>query len=83
MRGLAANTLTASLSFLIYVLAFVGLLALVAVALAVLFSDDTELERARIEMEVRQAERRIHNIARETFRAMLEEARTPDPVRRA
>jgi hypothetical protein len=62
--------------FLIVVLSIVALLALLAVLfLAALAGDDAELERARIEMEVRQAERRLHDIASNSFRAMLDEAR--------
>ena len=38
-------------------------------------SDETENERARIETEVRRAERHLHDIARNSFQAMLEEAR--------
>lgn len=63
--------------FLIAVLAVVVLLALLAVlALVGLLTDDTESERARIAMEVRHAERRLHDIARNSFQAMLEEARS-------
>jgi type II secretory pathway pseudopilin PulG len=63
--------------FLIVVLAVVVLLALLAVlVLAAFLSDDTESERARIEMEVRRAERRLHDVASNSFQAMLEEART-------
>jgi len=62
--------------FLIVILAVVALAALfVILVLASLFSDDTEAERARIEMEVRRAERRLHDIASNTFQAMLDEAR--------
>ncbi len=62
--------------FLIVVLAVVVLLALLAVLVLVAFlGDDTEAERARIEMEVRRAERRLHDVARNSFQAMLDEAR--------
>jgi hypothetical protein len=64
------------LSFLVYCLAFIGLLGLVALTLGIFLADDTEFERARIELEVRRAERQIHDIAREGLRAMLDEART-------
>lgn len=62
--------------FLIVVLALVVLVALVGVlVLAVLRANDTEAERVRIELEVRRAERRLHDIAGNSFRAMLDEAR--------
>jgi hypothetical protein len=65
--------------FLIVVLAIVVLLALLAVlVLAVFLGDDTESERARIEMEVRRAERRLHDVSRNSFQAMLDEARAHD-----
>jgi hypothetical protein len=64
--------------FLISVLAVVVLLALLAVlALAgLLVEDDEAAERARIEMEVRRAEHRLHDLARNSFKAMLDEARS-------
>lgn len=68
--------------FLIVVLAVVVLGALLAVlVLAALLADEaeTETEHARIEMEVRRAERRLHDVARNSFEAMLDEARTHDP----
>lgn len=62
--------------FLIVVLTVVALLALLAVIVMVaLVADDSEAERARIEMEVRRAERRIHDVASQSFQAMLDEAR--------
>ncbi|HZQ64976.1 MAG TPA: hypothetical protein VFA66_07105 [Gaiellaceae bacterium] len=62
--------------FLIVVLALVVIAALAVVLfLAALVSDEAEAERARIEREVRSAERRLHDIARSSFEAMLEEAR--------
>lgn len=65
--------------FLIIVLAIVAVLATLAVfALAELVRDDVEAERARIEMETRRAERRLHDIAHSSFRAMLDEARAHD-----
>ena len=65
--------------FLIVVLTIVVLLALLAVlVLAAFLADETEAERARIEMEVRRAERRLHDVASNTFRAMLDEARDHD-----
>ena len=65
--------------FLIAVLAVAMLLALLAVLiLAAYVTDETENERARIEMQVRRAERRLHHIARDSFEAMLEEARAHD-----
>ena len=55
-------------------------LALVAVfVLAAWGFDETESERARIELEVRRAERRLHDVARDSFAAMLDEARAYDP----
>ena len=63
-------------AFFLYTLAFIGLLALIALALAVLLDDEGAAERARIEMDVRSAERRLHDIARNGFVAMLEEARS-------
>ena len=63
--------------FLIIVLTLVTLLALLAVlVMAALVGDDAEVEQARIEMEVRRAERRLHNVASDTFQAMLDEARS-------
>lgn len=65
--------------FLIVVLTVVALLALLAVIEMVAFvADDSEAERARIEMEVRRAERRIHDVASQSFQAMLDEARAHD-----
>jgi hypothetical protein len=65
--------------FLIVVLALVVALALLAVLfLAVLLTDYAESDRARIEVEVRSAERRLHEIAHNSFAAMLDEARAHD-----
>lgn len=66
---------------IIYLLAFIGLILLIVVFLAVLFPDDDAIERARIEMEVRRAERRLHEIARNGLQAMLDEARAHDAKR--
>ena len=63
---------------IVYLLALIGLLTLVALALAFLVDDGETEERARIEREVRSAERRLHEIARSSFAAMLEEARIND-----
>ena len=60
---------------LVYLLALIGLLALASLAAAFLLEDSDGGERARIEREVRSAERRLHEIARSSFAAMLEEAR--------
>jgi hypothetical protein len=62
--------------FLIVVLAIVAVFAVMAaLVMAALLTDEVEAERARIEMEVRRAERRLHDIAHDSFRAMLDEAR--------
>ena len=41
-------------------------------------NDSRLLEYARIEAETRRAERRVHNLASDTFQAMLDEARVHD-----
>jgi hypothetical protein len=65
--------------FLIVVLTVAVLGSLLAVLiLAAAIADDSESERTRIEMEVRRAERRLHDVARSTFEAMLDEARAND-----
>ncbi len=65
--------------FLIVVLTVVVMLALLSVlVLAALIGDDAESERARIEMEVRRAERRLHDVASNSFQAMLDAARAED-----
>jgi hypothetical protein len=56
--------------FVATVLAIVGLAAFLAQRASV------QAEAARIDFEARVAERRIHDIARSTFAAMLEEARS-------
>ena len=63
--------------FLITVLAVVVFLALLAVLVmaSLMVEDDEAAERARIEMEVRKAEHRLHDIARNSFQTMLDEAR--------
>jgi septal ring-binding cell division protein DamX len=67
--------------FLIIVLALVVLALLAVLVLAALGVDETEdqSERARIEMEVRHAERRLHDVARDSFVAILDEARAHEP----
>ena len=66
--------------FLIVVLTVVALLALLVVfVLAAYVADDTDAERVRIEMEVRRAERRLHDVASSSFQSMLDEARERDP----
>jgi hypothetical protein len=64
--------------FLITVLAIVVFLALLAVLVlaSLVVEDDETAERARIEMEVRKAEHRLHDIARNSFQTMLDEARS-------
>ena len=65
--------------FLIVILALVAFAAVLALlAMTELLVDDTEAERARIEMEVRRAERRLHDLASQNFQAMLAEARGHD-----
>lgn len=62
--------------FLIVVLTVVVIGALLTVlVLAALLVDEAEVERTRIEMEVRRAERRLHDLASSSFEAMLAEAR--------
>jgi type II secretory pathway pseudopilin PulG len=62
---------------LIAVLAIVTVLALLAVVvLAAYVGGNAESEQARIEVEVRRAERQLHDIARDGFAAMLDEARS-------
>lgn len=70
-------------SFLVYCLAFVGLVTVIVLAVAFLLDDGDAAERVRIEMEVRRAERRLHDIARSSFQAMLDEARAHDRTRRS
>ena len=66
--------------FLIIVLALVALALVAVFVLAAAWGfDETESERARIELEVRRAERRLHDVARDSFVAMLDEARAHDP----
>jgi hypothetical protein len=64
--------------FLIIALALVALALTATFVIAVWRYDETdpESERARIEMEVRRAERRLHDVARDSFAAMLDEARS-------
>lgn len=63
--------------FLIVLSVVLVVLALLAVALLTdEISVDEALERARIEMEVRRAERRLHDLASQGFEAMLIEARS-------
>ena len=65
--------------FLIVVLTVVVVLALLSVlVLAALIGDDAESEQGRIEMEVRRAERRLHDVASNSFQAMLDAARAED-----
>jgi hypothetical protein len=65
--------------FLIIVLALVALALVSVFVLAAWSVDETESERARIELEVRRAERRLHDVARDSFVAMLDEARAHEP----
>ncbi len=67
--------------FLIIVLALVVVLALVAVVLLIGYvTEEIDDERARIDMEVRRAERRLHDVASRSFEAMLAEARSKERV---
>jgi hypothetical protein len=61
-------------AFFVYTLAAIGLVSLIVVLVGLLLAEET-YERDRIESEVRSAERRLHDIARNTFEAMLAEAR--------
>jgi cytochrome c-type biogenesis protein CcmH/NrfG len=63
--------------FLIIVLAVVVLVAVLAVlVLAAPAKDENgESERLVIEQELRRAEHRLHDLARDSFEAMLAEAR--------
>jgi hypothetical protein len=68
--------------FVIVALAVTALLALLAVLGLIAFRyDEAEFEQARIEWEVRAAERRLHDIAHNSFQSMLEEARADRGVR--
>jgi hypothetical protein len=69
--------------FLTIVLTVVLLALLVGLVLAELLGDTTENERTRIEMEVRRAERRLHDLASSSFQAMLDEARARGGVGRS
>jgi hypothetical protein len=63
--------------FLIVILGLVALaLAGVFVLTAASDGNESESELARIELEVRRAERRLHDVARDSFAAMLDEARS-------
>jgi predicted Holliday junction resolvase-like endonuclease len=67
--------------FLIVILALVVVLALIAVVLLIAYvTDEMDDERSRIDMEVRRAERRLHDIASRSFESMLAEARSNDRV---
>jgi hypothetical protein len=68
--------------FLLIIVAGVALVALAAVvglALRLAPDENEVVEAARIEAEIRFAERRVHDISRETFQAMLDEARAHGP----
>lgn len=65
--------------FLLIIVAGVALIALSAViwlALRLTSAHEEIGEAARIEAETRLAERRVHDISRETFQRMLEAARS-------
>jgi len=72
---------TAMTWFLITVLSLVVVLALIAVVLLIGYvTDEMDDERARIDLEVRRAERQLHDIARHSFESMLSEARSNERV---
>jgi hypothetical protein len=61
----------------VYVLAFIGLVALILAVIAAIVDNDREPDEGTlIELHVRSAERRLHDIARASFERMLDEART-------
>jgi hypothetical protein len=63
--------------FLIVALAVVVVLALLVVlALFAVAAKESESEQALIDLQVRRAERQLHDIARDGFAAMLDEARS-------
>lgn len=65
--------------FLIIVLTVALVLALLAVILLTPDAAGAEqFEQARLEAEVRRAERRLHDMAGQSFEAMLIEARSRD-----
>jgi type II secretory pathway pseudopilin PulG len=65
---------------LIILLAVISIVALLAVlVLAGIVGDEAEAERVRVEMEVRRAERQLHDLARTSFEAMLNAARSQEP----
>lgn len=65
--------------FLVVVLTVALILAMLAVLLLTPDASNAEqLEQARFEAEVRRAERRLHDMASESFEAMLIEARSRD-----
>jgi len=66
--------------FVVIVLALVVVIALVAVLALSVAPRPTALdEEALIEMEVRRAERRLHDLARTSLSAMIDEVRTNHP----
>jgi uncharacterized membrane protein len=63
--------------FLSVVLAVVVVLALLVVlVLSAAAAEEHDTEKALIELQVRRAERQLHEIARDGFAAMLDEARS-------
>jgi hypothetical protein len=65
----------------IVILAVVALVALIAVVFVTAFLSDSidKLGTERSDIEVRRAERRLHDVAAGAFRAMLDEARQSGP----
>jgi predicted Holliday junction resolvase-like endonuclease len=60
------------------IVALVAVAVLAALVQAASVDGEVEAERARIEMEIRRAERRLHDVASNNFRAMMEQARIHD-----
>jgi uncharacterized membrane protein len=69
------------IAVLIWLLAFVVVVAFMTIlVLADIAYERVESDKARLEIEVRHAERRLHDLARTSFENMLREARKRDGV---
>jgi flagellar basal body-associated protein FliL len=66
----------------ILIVIVIVIVAFAVFALLAWLDEDAAYERARIEMEVMRAERRLHDVASSAFQAMLDEARGHDQGRR-